>query len=76
MIWGHPPSPPHPPKQASAGELCSEKGVGGTRNIQQLRNQELRIRIHMFLGIPEPYPEPLVSGMDPDPALDPAIVYC
>ncbi len=27
----------------------------------------LRIRIHMFLG----HPDPLVRGMDPDPALDP-----
>ena len=26
-------------------------------------------RIHMFLGIPDP--DPLVRGMDPDPALDP-----
>jgi hypothetical protein len=32
----------------------------------------LRIRIHwihMFLGLPDP--DPLVRGMDPDPALDP-----
>ncbi len=28
----------------------------------------LRIRIHMFLGLPDP--DPLVKGMDPDPALD------
>jgi hypothetical protein len=28
----------------------------------------LRIRIHMFLGLPDP--DPLVRGMDPDPALD------
>jgi hypothetical protein len=27
----------------------------------------LRIRIHMFFGLPDP----LVRGMDPDPALDP-----
>jgi hypothetical protein len=26
-------------------------------------------RIHMFLGLPDP--DPLVRGMDPDPALDP-----
>ncbi len=30
----------------------------------------LRIRIHMFLGLP--YPDPLVRGMDPDP--DPSII--
>jgi hypothetical protein len=29
----------------------------------------LRIRIHMFLGLPDP--DPLVRGMDPDP--DPSI---
>jgi hypothetical protein len=28
-------------------------------------------RIHMFLGLPNPDPDPLVRGMDPDPALDP-----
>ncbi len=32
-------------------------------------NAVLRIRIHMFFGLP--YPDPLVRGMDPDPALDP-----
>jgi hypothetical protein len=26
-------------------------------------------RIHVFLGLPDP--DPLVRGMDPDPALDP-----
>ncbi len=30
----------------------------------------LRIRIHMFLGDPDP--DPLVKGMDPDP--DPSII--
>jgi hypothetical protein len=33
-----------------------------------------RIRIHrinVFLGLPDPDPDPLVRGMDPDPALDP-----
>jgi hypothetical protein len=28
-------------------------------------------RIHMFLGLLDPDPDPLVRGMDPDPALDP-----
>ena len=27
----------------------------------------LRIRIHMFLGLPDP--DPLVRGMDPDPSI-------
>jgi hypothetical protein len=33
----------------------------------------LRMRIHMFLGLLDPDPDPLVRGMDPDPdpALDP-----
>jgi hypothetical protein len=28
-------------------------------------------RIHVFFGLPDPNPDPLVRGMDPDPALDP-----
>jgi hypothetical protein len=28
-------------------------------------------RIHVFFGLPDPDPYPLVRGMDPDPALDP-----
>ncbi len=31
----------------------------------------LRIRIHMFLGLLDPDPDPSVRGMDPDP--DPSI---
>jgi hypothetical protein len=30
-----------------------------------------RIRIHMFVGLPDP--DPFVSGMDPDPDPDPSI---
>jgi hypothetical protein len=26
-------------------------------------------RIHMFLGLLDPYPDPLVIGMDPDPSI-------
>ncbi len=29
-------------------------------------------RIHMFLGLPDP--DPLVRGMDPDPAPDPSTI--
>jgi hypothetical protein len=32
----------------------------------------LRIRIHMFLGLPDL--DTLVRGMDPDPDLDPSII--
>ncbi len=28
----------------------------------------IRIRIHVFLGLLDPYPDPLVIGMDPDPS--------
>ncbi len=28
-------------------------------------------RIHVYLGLQESDPDPLVRGMDPDPALDP-----
>jgi hypothetical protein len=39
-------------------------------------NAVLRIRIwihriHVFLSLQDPDPDPLVRGMDPDPALDP-----
>jgi hypothetical protein len=30
-------------------------------------------RIHVFFGLLDPDPDPLVRGMDPDPALDPAL---
>jgi hypothetical protein len=39
-----------------------------------MKEAVLRIRIHrihMFLGLLDPDPDPLVRGMDPDPALDP-----
>jgi hypothetical protein len=28
----------------------------------------------MFLGLPDPHPDPLVRGLDPDPALDPDLL--
>jgi hypothetical protein len=42
--------------------------VGRSKNAQLI--PVLRIRIHMFLGLPDP--DPLVRGMDPDP--DPSII--
>jgi hypothetical protein len=39
-----------------------------TQNLINIK-AVLRIRIHKFLGLPDP--DPLVKGMDPDPALDP-----
>jgi hypothetical protein len=41
---------------------------GGMRAVEF--KAELRIRIHMFLGLPDP--DPLVKGVDPDP--DPSII--
>jgi hypothetical protein len=41
-----------------------------------IRKAVLRIRIHrihMFLGLLDPDPDPSVRGMDPDPDLDPSI---
>jgi hypothetical protein len=32
------------------------------------------IRIHVFLGLLDPDPDPLVRGMDTDPGLDPSII--
>ncbi len=29
----------------------------------------IQIRIHMFSGLPDPDPDPLVRGMDPDPSI-------
>jgi hypothetical protein len=28
----------------------------------------------MFLGLPDPDPDPFVRGMDPDPAPDPSVI--
>ncbi len=39
--------------------------VGPKVAICLAKKQMLRIRIHMFLGLPDP--DPLVRGMDPDP---------
>ncbi len=37
--------------------------------LQPVLRIRIRFRIHMFLGLPDP--DPLVRGMDLDPALDP-----
>jgi hypothetical protein len=29
----------------------------------------VRIRIHVFLGLLDPYPDPLVRSVDPDPSI-------
>jgi hypothetical protein len=53
-------------KEAAAGLL-----EWGQKNLQAV----LRIRIyriHMFLGLLDPDPDPLVRGMDPDP--DPSVI--
>jgi hypothetical protein len=35
--------------------------------LSQVPDLVFRIRIHMFLGLPDP--DPLVRGMDPDPSI-------
>jgi hypothetical protein len=43
-------------------------------SLQYILIPVLRIRIRripMFLGLPDPGPDPLVRGTDPDPAMDP-----
>jgi hypothetical protein len=55
---------------------------GGGRGFKRSRPQEslvlyksvFRIRIHMFLGLQDPDPDPLVRGMDLDPDSDPSII--
>jgi hypothetical protein len=37
-------------------------------DVQQ-RVLRIRIRIHKFLGLLDPDPDPLVRGMDPDPSI-------
>jgi len=37
--------------------------------VQVFRIRILIHRIHMFLGLPAPDPDPLVKGMDPDPSV-------
>jgi hypothetical protein len=38
---------------------------------QKHQQQQAMFRIHVFLGLPDLDPDPLVRVMDPDPALDP-----
>jgi hypothetical protein len=47
--------------------LVQRVAAGPARHLQPV------LRIHMFLGLLDPDPDPLVRGMDsdPDPALDP-----
>jgi hypothetical protein len=48
--------------------------MGGAVSLKRARTygncyKVLRIRIRMFLGLPDPHPDPLVTSTDP--ALDP-----
>jgi hypothetical protein len=54
--------------------LLEHEGIGGLSGQcspvlwSELRIQcRIRIRIHMFFGLPDP--DPLVRGMDPDPSI-------
>ncbi len=45
---------------------------GAQMNFGSVLRSRTRIhRIHVFFGLPDPDPDPLVRGMDQDPALDP-----
>jgi hypothetical protein len=48
--------------------MSKKRGGGVKRGIDRLASEAvLRIRIHVFLGLPDP--DPLVRGMDPDPSI-------
>jgi hypothetical protein len=58
-------------------ELKGQKGlfrlwIGAQAELCSVADPDpprIRIRrIHMFLGLPDPHPDPLVRDMDPDPA--------
>jgi hypothetical protein len=50
--------------------LKLDKSSRGKCLLKAVFRIRIRIhRIHVFFGLPDP--DPLVSGMDPDPALDP-----
>ncbi len=53
-----------------AENTVDELTRGEGRQVSLPVNPVFRIRIHMFLGLPDT--EPLVRGMDPDP--DPSII--
>ncbi len=55
------------PQALSSLEQGSRQSILCPRTDQE--KPVFRIRIHVFLGLPDP--DPLVRGMDPDPALDP-----
>ncbi len=55
-----------------AVSFCKNGGIDSTVLYPVLR---IRIhRIHMFLGLLDLDPDPLVRGMDPDPGPDPSII--
>ncbi len=47
--------------------LCIHGNLGNFDEILKQFLAALRIRIHMFSGLPDP--DPLVRGMDPDPSI-------
>jgi hypothetical protein len=53
-----------------AKPMFSTAGPFFSRTSQAVFRIRIRIqRIHMFLGLPDPNPDPLVRGMDPDPSV-------
>ena len=43
------------------------EGLGTSKKLA--KQAVLRIRIHMFLGLQDPDPDPPVRGIDPDPSI-------
>ncbi len=57
--------------QITRGEVCISSSSSTTvRNLSQDIQESSVADPHDF-GLPDPDPDPLVRGMDPDPALDP-----
>ncbi len=59
-----------PPAAATETALSRFRGGPAARAASSVLTAVLRIRIHVFLGLLDPDPDPLVRGMDPDPDLD------
>jgi hypothetical protein len=68
----------------TAGELCllpgGHQGSLAVNKVCRVTDLDyggskavFRIRIRMFLGLPDEHPEPLVTSTDPDPAPDPSL---
>jgi hypothetical protein len=51
------------------GEMEWGQEWGREKGEEKKAVLRIRIRIHMFLGLLDPDPNPIVKGMDPDPSI-------